>query len=201
MFNTNKKTLDKISKKYESLTETEKVEALNYQKNMKEKVQKQYDDTLDAVNTMKENKDTTNFNTSQVIQSKMPKRRLPTNPQNYINIQATGQPQQFQHYLPQINTNGILGNIPELMPKERKEFEDAMKKFGDDAFKSALFSVPNKNIFDWKHIDVYQMNIGSVKSIVEFFFNMMMVYNNSVITRNGIPKEKPTKQEIGRAHV
>ncbi len=80
---------------------------------------------------------------------------------------------------------------------DEKEYQKMLDKFGDDAFSSTKKDDVkiNKNMLDWKSLDLYQDNIGSVKSIVEFFFNMMMCYNSSVITNSDKDWQDPASSQ------
>ncbi len=83
-----------------------------------------------------------------------------------------------------IDTASLWGNDVDF--KSLEGYNNILKEFGQQCFQDSK-SV-NRALLDWKTLDIYQDNIGSVKSITEFFFNMMMCYNSSVITKKVDPK-------------
>lgn len=81
-----------------------------------------------------------------------------------------------------VNTSAMFNS----KVRTNKEYNKMFKDFGDK-YLSPNTRI-NSSVLDWKSIDLYQDNIGSVKTITEFFFNMMMCYNNSVITKPKISR-------------
>lgn len=57
------------------------------------------------------------------------------------------------------------------------DFTKEMNKFGEKAYADKnQAGMVNKNMYGWERLDPLQDNIGSIKSLVEFFFNFMMCY-------------------------
>jgi hypothetical protein len=75
---------------------------------------------------------------------------------------------------PYLNISSIYNDIKYEPDKYKKEFEKIEDMFNND------YKI-NANVFDWKSLDPLQDNIGSVKSLVEFFFNFMMCYHSDLI--------------------
>lgn len=75
---------------------------------------------------------------------------------------------------PYLNISSIYNDIEYEPDKYKTEFENIEDMFNND------YKI-NANVFDWKSLDPLQDNIGSVKSLVEFFFNFMMCYHSDLI--------------------
>ena len=84
---------------------------------------------------------------------------------------------------------GVAGDVIEIgeniwtdadSPYNHQEWKADTEFFATKALGDA--DDPDKNILSWLSINVFEDNIGSPQSLVEFFFNMMMAYRGELLT-------------------
>lgn len=173
MTNDNKSEYKDFEDRYEKLINETDIKyhsnAIKQKNKLKEKIQKKYDELLRDITDMQKYKNKDIFDDKKIIGSKISSKIPASGKYNDRNAGMNT----FDIDI-NINIDGFISKYP----NDYNQLINIYKKLKND---EKFDSKAHIQMLDWKSLDPYQLPIGSIYSLTEFFFNMMMVYNNNVI--------------------